>query len=429
MNVSTDKLSDTRVRLTITLDKKELADAERVALHKMAKNLKVPGFRKGKVPLEVAAKHVDHSQLAMETADNAISSTIPQAFESEKLQALSRPEVEVTEIEPKKSLTYTAEADVLPDVKLGNYKKLKAPKQEKIEIKKSEVDEVVERIKGQMATKKSVKREAKDGDSVVIDFVGKKDGVAFEGGAANSHELVLGSNSFIPGFESGIVGHKPGDTFTLELNFPEDYHVKDLAGADVTFDVSLIEVYEQQKPEETDEWAAKVGPYTSAKELRDDIKRELQAQAERSQNDSMRGELVKQLVESSTVPVPQTLREDQLQSIEQDVRQNLQYRGVTFEQWLESEGHEDREAWVKAEAGEVADARVAAGLVLAELSKVENITASNDELTQRIEAMKQQYAARPDAVAQLSTPDAQRSIANQILTEKTIDRLVELNKK
>ena len=422
-------ISDTRVKLTITLTDKELADAKSVALKKLARDMKVPGFRKGKVPVEVAQKHVDQQKLALDTADNAISKAVATAFLESDIQVLARPEVEVVNYDPDKALEFTAEADVLPPVKLSNYKKLKLKKPESKVVKKAEVDEVIGRIKKQMATKKSVKRAAKEGDEVVIDFVGKKDGVAFDGGTATGHEIVIGSKTFIEGFEEGIVGHSANDTFSLDLKFPEEYRVGDLSGADVTFDVTLHEVKELVEPEETDEWAAKVGPYTSVEELRDDIKRELAAQAERNQAEALREEAIKQAVQGSTVEVPAVLRDDQLASLEQDIRQNLMYQGKSFEGWLKEQGYDDRETWVEKEANAAASERVKTGLVLAELSKQEKIQASTEEVAQRTEAMKTQYASKPDMVKQLDEPDAQRSIANQILTEKTIDRLIELTSK
>lgn len=429
MKTTRKNISDTRVKLTITLDSKELADGEAVALKKLARDIKVPGFRKGKVPVEVAQKHVDPQQLAMDAADNAISKAVATAFLESDLQALSRPEVELTKYVPGQELEFTAEADVLPPVKLANYKKLKLKKPAAIEVKKEEIEEVIGRIKAQMSTKEVVKRKAKDGDEVVIDFVGKKDDVAFDGGTARGHEIVLGSKSFIDGFEDGIVGHGAGDTFSLDLKFPDEYRATDLAGAKVVFDVTLHEVKELVPPEETDEWAAKVGPYTSAKELRDDIKRELTAQAERNQTEERREEAVQQLVQGSSVEIPVVLREDQLSSLEQDIRQNLMYQGKSFETWLKEQGYDDRDAWVEKEGNAAADERIKTGLVLAELSKVEKIQASTDEVAERTQSMKAQYASQPEMVKRLDETDAQRSIANQILTEKTIDRLIELNTK
>lgn len=429
MKITRDTISPTKVKLTIALGTSELADAEKVALVKLARTLKVPGFRKGKVPPSVAAKHVDPNALAAEAGDNAISMAVSSAFADEAIQALQRPHVEVVKYVPGEQLEFTAEAEVLPEIKLGNYKKLKAPKQDKITIAKKDIDEVIDRIQTQFATKKDVKRAAKQGDEATIDFVGKKDGVAFDGGTGTDYPLTLGSNSFIPGFEDGIVGHKVGETFDLELTFPKDYHAKELAGQKVTFTTTLSKLTELDKPAADDTLAAKAGPFTSLKELQDDIKRELTARKEQEQADELRDALVKDLIAKSKVPVPEILRQDQLQSIEQDMSQNLMYQGVSFDQWLESKGYKSKDEWVDKEAGAAADARVQAGLVLAEVSKLESIAASDSAIEARIAEFKEQYKNSPETLKQLDTPEVRRDIANRLATELTIDRLVELNAK
>ena len=267
------------------------------------------------------------------------------------------------------------------------------------------------------------------GDEVVIDFVGKKDGVAFDGGSGNDYSLTLGSNSFIPGFEEGVVSHQTGDKFDLPLKFPDDYHVGSLAGADVVFEVTVKEVREVVLPELNDELAAKSGPFTSADELVEDIRNELTARAEQKNQDELRDSLVEQLIAVSDIPVPAVLREDQLRSIEQDMTQNLMYQGMTLDAWLESEGYKSKDEWIEKEAGPLADSRVKAGLVLSELSKQAKIEASSDELKQRIGALQSQYANNPEMAKRFNEPEIQREVANQLLTEKTIDHLVEVNSK
>lgn len=429
MKTTRKDLSPTKVQLTITLDEKELTDGEQVALVQLAKKVKVSGFREGNVPASVAKKHVDPVQLAQEAADSAVSKAVAEAFTTADIQALERPQVEVVKYEPGKELEFTAEADIIPAVKLGEYKKLSLPKQDAVKIKDADIAEVTDRIREQLAEKKEVTRKAKSGDETTIDFVGKKNGEAFDGGAGNDYDLKLGSNSFIPGFEEAIVGHSAGDEFTIPLTFPSDYHVADLAGQDVTFDVTLKKVQEVALPELDDELAAKAGPFTSAKELTDDIERELTHRAEQEQADTMRDDLVQQLVTKSDVPVPDVLVQDQLQSIEQDMTQNLMYQGMTFDMWLQSKNYKDKDEWIEKEAKALATQRVQSGLVLSQLSKAENVQATNEELAERINAMKMQYANNPDMAKRFDEPDVQREIANRLLTEKTIDMLVSTNTK
>lgn len=418
--------SDTRVKVVVAADHAELAAAEQVALKRLAKTVKVNGFRTGHVPLEIVKKHADPNALAQETLDAALNRAVAEAFLNNNLQVLARPEVEIKKYVPGELLEFTAEADVLPEVKLGDYKKLKA-KKAAVNVNKKEIDEVIERIQKGLSEKKEVKRTAKIGDETVIDFVGKKDGEAFQGGTGKDYPLVLGSNSFIPGFEDALVGLKAGDTKDVKLAFPKDYHAKDLAGQDVVFEVTVKKVNSVKLPALDDKFAAKAGPFTSMEDLRRDIKAEITAQAERRAKDDLKDELVKQLVAKSTVSVPSVLRDDQIRSLEQDLRQNLMYRGRTLEQYFEEKGYADRDAWVKAEANDAADARIKAGLVLAQLSKELKIEATADELAAHINAYKQQYANNPKMAKHFDKPEAQREVANRLITEKTIDKLVELN--
>ena len=418
--------SDTRVKVVVAADHAELAAAEQVALKRLAKTVKVNGFRTGHVPLEIVKKHADANALAQETLDAALNRAVAEAFLNNNLQVLARPEVEIKKYVPGELLEFTAEADVLPEVKLGDYKKLKA-KKVAVNVNKKEIDEVIERIQKGLSEKKEVKRAAKIGDETVIDFVGKKDGEAFQGGTGKDYPLVLGSNSFIPGFEDALVGLKAGDTKDVKLAFPKDYHAKDLAGQDVVFEVTVKKVNSVKLPALDDKFAAKAGPFTSMEDLRKDIKAEIAAQAERKATDDLKDELVKQLVAKSTVSVPSVLRDDQIRSLEQDLRQNLMYRGRTLEQYFEEKGYADRDAWVKAEASDAADARIKAGLVLAQLSKELKIEATADELAAHINAYKQQYANNSKMAKHFDKPEAQREVANRLITEKTIDKLVELN--
>ena len=428
MKSSLKKLSDTKVQVTITIDAAELAVAEQVATVKLARDVKVAGFRKGKTPASVAAKNIDPAVLQETVLDNAISKAVADAFVEGNIQVLDRPSVEVKKFVPGEMLEITAEAEILPEIKLGNYKKLKVTT-EKVSVTDAEVTEVIERIQKSFAEKKEVERAAKLGDDTVIDFIGKKDGVAFDGGTGNDYSLGLGSGQFIPGFEEGIVGHKPGETFDLDLEFPADYGSADLKGAKVVFTTTLKKVIEPVMPEITDELAAKAGPFKTVDELKTDIKRELTHQKEHEVEDKLKESLIAQLVDSSNVPVPEILIDDQMKSIEQDFMQNLMYQGLSIDQYLENKGFESREKWLETEVKDAAIKRVKSGLVLAELSKQEKIEATTVELDARVESFKMQYGKNPDALKQLEQPEVRRDIANRLLTEKTVDRLVELNKK
>ncbi len=424
MKTSVKNMSDTKVSVTITVTKDELAAAEQVALHKLSKTVKAPGFRQGKVPASVAVKHVNPTALAEQTLDDALSKAVSEAFTSENIQALDRPQVEVKKYVPGQELEFVAEAEILPKITLGDYKKL-GVKKTVGKVATSDIDDIIERMRKGYAERVESKVAATEGDEVVLDFTGKRDGVAFDGGTAKDYTLELGSNQFIPGFEEAIVGHKAGDEFDIDLKFPEEYHSEALAGQPVVFSVVLKKVNSVVLPEVDDAFAAKAGPFKTVKELKDDIKRELVAGKEREADDTLKDELIAKLIEVSTIPVPEILVADQKRSIEQDMTQNLAYQGLTLDNYLGNKKL-SYEEWLDTEVKVAAENRVKAGLALAELSKIEKVTASDEELAAKINQYQQQYGNKSDQ--DFTTPELQRDIANRLLTDKTIDRLVEINK-
>lgn len=425
MKTKVKNISDVKVELTISLGVEELKAAEQVALTKLAKEVKIEGFRKGKAPLEMVAAQVDQNVLGQEIIENALSKAVAEAFLKEKIQAINRPEVDVKKFVPGTELEFTATSEIMPKVELGDYKNLKV-KKEKVSVSQKEVNETIDQILKNFAEKKEVKRAAKEGDEVVIDFLGKKDGVAFDGGKAEKFPLELGSKSFIPGFEEGLIGKKAGDELSLDLKFPKDYHAKDLAGAKVVFEVKIHEVRENVLPEINEEFLSKLGEFKTKEDFEKQIKEDLKTQKQAEADDKFKDELVKKLAEVSKVPVPEILLEDQKQSIEMDMQQNLMYSGLSLDDYLKRMG-KTREEWLENDVKAVAESRVKSGLALAELSKVEKIQSSVDELDARIAQLKEQYGNSKEVVKQLSSDDVRRNLANQILTEKTIDLLVKLN--
>lgn len=425
MKTKLKNISDVKVELTISLGAEELKAAEQVALTKLAKEVKIEGFRKGKAPLEMVAAQVDPNLLNQETLENALSKSVAEAFLKEKVQAINRPEVDVKKFIPGTELEFTATTEIMPKVEIGDYKKLDVEK-EAVKVSKKEIKETIDRILNNFAEKKKVEREAKNGDEVIIDFLGKKDGVAFDGGKAEKFPLELGSKSFIPGFEEGLIGKKAGDELSLDLEFPKDYHAKDLAGAKVVFEVKIHEVRENVEPEINEEFLSKLGNFKTKEEFEKQIEEDLKTQKQAEVDEKFKDELVKKLAEVSKVPVPEILLEDQKRSIEMDMQQNLMYSGLSLEDYLERMG-KTREEWLEKDVKEAAEMRVKSGLALAELSKVEKVKSDTKELDARIAQLKEQYGNSKEVQKQLSSDDVRRNLANQILTEKTIDLLVKFN--
>lgn len=421
-------ISDTRVLVTVALGSDELKNAEQVALVRLGKNIKVPGFRKGRVPAAVVAKHADPNALADEVVNVAINKAVADAYVEQNVMPLERPEVEIKKFVPADTLEFTAESEVLPEVTLGDYKKLKA-KKPAVKVEKSDVDDVLARIKQQFAEKSEVTRKAELNDEATIDFVGKKNGEAFAGGSGTDYPLVLGSNSFIPGFEDAIVGHTIGEEFDISLTFPKDYNSKELAGQKVVFTVKLKKLQQITEPEETDELAAKIGDFTNMDDVRKDIEAELLAQKEREAMDETRDDLIQQLVEKSKVSAPKVLVEDQVKSIKQDMLQNLMYGGNTMDQYIESKGYTDLADWEQKEANPLAEKRVKASLVLNQLAKELKIEVTDELLNERLTVYRTQYANQPQMIQRLDEPEVQRDIANRLATELTVDKLTELNSK
>lgn len=421
------KTTETTRLITIELDASDLAPLKAQTIAHLAKHVKVAGFRPGRVPANIAEKHIDPAQLNGELLENAVNDAAVKVLDAEGIMPLDRPKVEVKKFVPDQQLEFTAELEVIPDIKLGDYKKLKATKT-KVEVGAKDVDDVIDNLRRQQATTDKADRPAKDGDEVSIDFVGTgTDGKEVEGATGKDYKLVLGSKSFIPGFEEGLLGAKAGDKLDLKLTFPKDYHHEPLKGAKVNFAVTVNAVNEVKMPEADDKFAAKVGPFKTLADLKDDIKRELAEQKERQAEDELKDSLIEQLVKASNVPVPEVLVGDQLASIERDFVQNLMYRGQTLDMYLASKNL-TKEQWQQNELREAAERRVKVGLVLSELSKVEKIEVTREELDARLAEMLDRYKNSPEIQKQIDNPDARRDLANRVLTEKTVNRLVELNK-
>lgn len=425
MKIKSKKLSDSRVEITVTLDAKDLEPARKKALEKLAKDIKVEGFRKGKVPVEVAEKFIPENDLNTETIDTAVRTTVIEAFKQAEKSPLVIPSVNVQKYVPGEMAEYTATADIIPDIKLGDYKKL-GVKMPETKVTEKEVTEILNNLAKSFADKKVTKNAAKLGDEVIIDFVGKKDGEPFPGGSAKDYKLELGSQSFIPGFEDGIVGHSSGDKFDLKLTFPKDYGVKDLAGAKTVFEVLLKQVNEITPAKVDDEMAKKCGPFKTLKELKDDIKKNLAAQNTHQNEEKFKDELIKALVKASKIPAPEILIDDQMRFIRDDMERNAASQGVSFEDALKQAG-KTIEEWEK-EARKVAEERVKASLALQTLAVEQKITVADDIVNAKIAELRDVYKKSPEALKSLKDPNVKMDIKNRLTIEATLDFLVKSNK-
>ncbi len=426
MKVKSKKLSDTRVEITVTLEKDDLEKARKTAIERLTKEIKLEGFRKGKAPKELAEKVLDQNAVAQETIDIAVRTTVPTAFNQVEKSPLVIPKVNVTKYVPGESAEYTAEADILPEIKLGDYKNLKVKKDENKVLKK-DIEEIVENIRKAYAEKTAEKKKAELGDEVIIDFVGKKNGEAFQGGTAKDYHLELGSKSFIPGFEDGIVGHESGDKFELNLTFPKNYGEKSLAGQKTVFEVLLKQVNTIKLPKLDEEFAKKCGPFKSMDELRADIEKNIKLQNEHRIEEKFKDDLVDALVKCSTVSAPEILIEDQLRVIKADFERNAATSGQSLEDYFKANSTTEKE-WEK-QAREVAIKRVEASLVLQVLANKANITVPEEEVSAKIVELRDVYKKSPEALKNLKDPRVKMDIRNRMAIEKTLDYLVKVNTK
>lgn len=427
MNIEKKQLSETEVKLTIALEKNLLDAAETQALKDLAPTVEVKGFRKGKVPANVAKKHLDPATLSNRVIELAINRALVDTFDQEEIHPLDQPHVDVTKFVPEQELEFTATVSVVPPVKLPNYKNLKT-KKTTAKVTDKDVDGILARLQKGFASEELVDREAKLGDKVVIDFTGYIDDQPFDGGAAKDFSLELGSGQFIPGFEDGVVGKKTGERFDLKLKFPKDYHAKKLAGKPVVFTTELKKVLEVKLPEINDGLAKKTGQFEKLEDFKADIRKNLIVQKQEEADNKFRDDLVDELAKATKTALPEVLMQDQIEALKRDLVQNLMYQGMTLENYLETIGKTEAD-WQKTELVPAAEIRVKAGLAIAEISKLENINVSDDEVDQKLAELRTQYANNKDAIKQLENPLVWRDLRNNLLTNKTIDRLVELNNK
>lgn len=421
MQVKRTNTSQTEVKLLITADAGLMQSTKEKVLKKLRPEVKLPGFRGGKAPLSLIEKNIDHSTLQTEFLDEAVNALYVQAVTDEKLRPVNRPDVAIKKFVPFTDLEFEATVEVVGKVKLFDYKKIKKTKPS-INITDKDIADVIENLRTRAAEKKDVDRAAKDGDQVVIDFAGKDDkGESVQGADGKEYPLVLGSNTLIPGFEPELIGMKAGEEKTFDITFPKDYGVAALQSKKVTFTVKATKVQEVIEPTVDDAFAASLGPFTTVEQLIEDIRKQLTQERQSQSDRDYEDELVREITAKSKVEIPPVLIEEQLDYLEQQERQNLMYKGETWEEHLKSEGIDEKSHREKKRVE--AEERVKAGLVLSEIAEQEMIEVRDDEVDVRIQLHKGQYQ---DAAmqAELDKPETRREIRSRLMAEKTVDRLV-----
>jgi trigger factor len=425
MHITREQKTPTQSHLIITAAAEELLPIKNHVLGHFRKSVRVPGFRPGKAPVNLIEKNVDQKALLDEFLEHAINDLYKKALEQEKIRPVATPNVEMKKFVPYTTLEFEADVETIGEVKLANYKTIKHTKTP-VTVAAKDVTEVLENLKKRMAERVEVKRAAKLGDEVIVDFTGRDENdEPINGADGKDYPLILGSKTFIPGFEEEVVGMKPEQEKEFKITFPEDYNVAALQNKEVTFKVIAKKVQELKEPKLDDEFAKKTGPFKTLAELKADIKTQLKAEREREAQNIYENELIKKIVDKSTVEIPGVLIEEQIDRLEEEEKRNLVYRGQTWQEHLEAEGVTEKEHRDRQKPD--AELRVKAGLVLSEIANQEQLTVEPEERDIRIQMLKGQYKD-PAMQAELDKPENQQDIEARLLTEKTIAKLVDYAK-
>lgn len=426
MQVKVTNPSASEAVITVVADIKELGPIKEFALARFQGRVKLAGFREGKAPLDMIEKNIDTSALQTEFLEEAVSQLYRTAVEDKKIRVVSQPQINIKKFVPFSTLEFEATVPVIGDIVLADYKKVKVPKKA-VSITAKDIEQVLGNLQKQMGEKKKVTREARDGDEVIIDFSGVDDkGQPINGATGKDYPLTLGSNMFIPGFEKNLIGMKAGKSTTFALEFPKDYGVPALASKSVNFTVKVNKVQAIALPKLDDAFAAKAGPFKSLAALKADIKKQLELERQKEADKQHESDLVRAITAKSKVTVPKVLTDDQIDRMLTELRQNLAYRGQTIAEFLDLEAKTEEE--YRESLRQIAEERVKASLVLAEVADKEKIEVQPEMLDIRIQALKSQYTDQK-MLEELEKPEARQEISSRLLTEQTLDRLVMYNDK
>lgn len=422
MKVERADLSSTKVKLTISATSEDLEPIKRHVLAHFRHSVKIPGFRAGSAPMALVEKHVDQKVLLDEFMEHALNQLYNKTIQQENLRPVGEPNVQLKKFVPFNDLQMEMETDIIGPITLPDYKKIKLDKKP-VSVTAKDVSDVIESLRQRIAERKEVDSPAKNGDEIIIDFKGKdKDGQPVSGTDAKDYPLILGSGSFIPGFEEQIAGLKAGQNKEFKIKFPKDYGVAALRSKDVTFEVEAKKVNELIIPKVDDAFASKVGPFKSLAELKEDIKKQLKIERDAQADRDFENRLISEIVSKTRLEIPESMIEEDIRRAEEEEKRNLAYRGQSWEEHLKEEGiseqeHRDRQ---RPHANE----RIKAGIILGEIADKEGIRVTPEEINSRIELLKGQYQD-PQMQAEIDKPQARRDIEARLMTEKTIAKLVE----
>ncbi|SEA22373.1 trigger factor [Pseudobutyrivibrio sp. ACV-2] len=417
MNVQVENLEKNMAKLTVTVDAAELDKAITKAYNKQKNSISVPGFRKGKVPQHMIEKMYGAGIFYEDAANILIQETYPQAYDESKLDIVSQPKIDITELEKGKDFVYTAEVAVKPEVKLGKYKGVSVSKVD-TKVTATEVNNTIKAELERAARTVTKTGKAAKGDTAVIDFEGFVDGEAFEGGKGENYDLELGSGSFIPGFEEQLIGHKAGEDVEVEVTFPEEYHAADLAGKAAVFKCHIHEVKGKDIPKLDDEYVADTTEFETVEEYKASVKERLEnnkkAEGRRAQED----EAIAKIVEDSEMEIPDAMLDYQVENMINDFANNMAQQGLSLQQYMQFTGM-TMDAF-RDQVRPDALSRTQSSLVLEAIVKAENIEATDADVDAKLEEMSKQYGMELEQLKNLVGENEKESMKKDIAIEKAV---------
>ena len=409
-------------KLTFEIQPDKIKEGLDTAFNKVKKSLNVPGFRKGKVPRQIFNKMYGEEALYQDALNALLPSAYADAIAEAKIKPVDQPEINVESMEKGSAWVLSAKVTVEPEVELGEYKGLEVTKHS-TDVTDKEVEDELERRRQQEA--ELVLKEdkpAEKGDTVVIDFEGKVDGKSFDGGKSENYSLELGSNTFIPGFEDQLIGHKAGDDVEVKVTFPDDYQAEDLQGKDAVFDVKIHEVKEKELPELDDEFAKDIDDdVDTLTELKAKIKDQIKEQKEAAAKSAVQEEAISKAVENATIgDIPEAMIEDDVQRQMDQYFAGMQQQGIDPNMYFKLTGTSEED--LRKQFREGSEERVKTNLVLEAIVEKENLEISEDEINEEIKDLASQYGMDEKAVRSALSDDM---LKHDIAIRKVVDEMTD----
>ncbi len=419
MSFKVEELGKSMVKLTIEVPADEFEKAMETAYQKNKNKLSVQGFRKGKAPRNIIEKMYGPGVFYEDAANEVIPAAYEKAAQESDLDIVSRPEIDIVQVEKGKEFIFTAEVAVKPEVVLGTYKGVEVEKTE-IAVSQEEVDAELERVREQNARLLTVDdRPVADGDETVIDFEGFVNGKPFAGGKGEDYKLVIGSHSFIDTFEEQLIGKSIGEEAEVNVTFPAEYHAEELAGKPALFKVKIKAITAKELPELDDEFAVDVSEFDTLAEYREDIKKNLLEKKEKEAKFAKEDAIVDKIIETTTMEIPDAMVDTQTRQMAEEYAQRLQMQGLELEQYFKFTGMNANSFMENLKPQALK--RIQCRLVLEAVAKAENIEVSDEEFEKELETMAQSYRMEKEKLAELVSDKEKEQIKMDIAVQKAVD--------